>query len=438
MAMAAPSRTNSSIGVLRWGALLLLAGLSSPLYADIVSEIVARVPASPRSFEQIMSDLAALPATGRARLKTIGASVQGRPLVMAEVSDFQSTYPQSTLFIIARQHGTEAAGSESALALLQHFALAPTSLEREILRHLRIVAVPVANPDGMVSRRRANANGVDLNRDWGSLSQPETRLIEAAVRGERPDAILDLHELPAASGKEAYQENFVETTGRSEALCPNLVRRTKQISAALTDWLRTLGYPLNVYYDYPGENLALCHRYFGLKQQYPTFLCEAKNGKGRTLAVRAGFHVVAALVVANYIMHDRAGPRPIAPVETSGAQPEKAGRAAAEPQTVEPSVPAEPAEVQISLEPQAATGQGAARLHVRVQGGEDFAYVELAVDGKIRALSNLRDNTWPLNFGALPAGRYQITVTAYGPGDMQMASRELAVEVTGETLTAGH
>ncbi len=435
--MAASSRTNSITGAIRWGAVLLLAGLSSSLYADIVGDIVARVPASPRSFERIMGDLGALPGTGRARLTTMGASVQGRPLVMAEVSDFQSTYPQSTLFIIARQHGTEAAGSESALALLQHFAAAPTSLEAEILKHLRIVAVPVANPDGMVNRRRSNANGVDLNRDWGNLSQPETRLIEAAVRRERPDAILDLHELPASSGREAYQENFVETTGRSEALSPHLYRRTKQMSAALTDWLRTLGYPLNVYYDYPGENLALCHRYFGLRQQYPTFLCEAKNGEGRTLAVRAGFHVIAALVVANYIMHDRAGQTPVAPTENSRSQPEKAGTAEAPGEVAPRPTAVEPAEVQASLEPQPAAGQGGARLHVRVQGGEDFAYVELAVDGKIRALSNLRDNTWPLNFGSLPAGQYQIKITAYGPGDIEMASRELAVQVTGERLAAG-
>jgi hypothetical protein len=432
--MPASSRNNRISGLPRWAAVLLLAAAASSLSADIVSDIVARVPTSPRSFEQVMSALAALPATGRCKLTTLGRTPQGRPLVMAEVTDFQSTYPQSTLFIIGRQHGTEAAGSESALALLQHFAAAPTQLEQDILKYLRLVAVPVANPDGMAGHHRDNANGVDLNRDWGRLSQPETRLIEAAVRRERPNAILDLHELPAESSKAAYQENFLETTGTCEALSPTLCRRAQQISTALIGWLRTFGYPLHVYYDYPGDSFALCHRYFGLKQQYPTFLCEAKNGEGRTLPVRAGFHVVAALVVANYIMHDGLGPAPAA--AGTGAPPPEGVRQAAAPQPEIKPPPPEPAEVHVNLEPAPAGGKQDARLHVRVQGGEDFSYVELSVGGRTRALSNLRDNTWPLDLGALPVGQYRLRVAAYDLRDQELASRELAVQVTGESVLA--
>ena len=419
---------------LRWlalAAIMCLGGMARSGSADIVSDIVGRVPSSPHSFDQVMQELAALPATGRCKLSVLGKTSEGRPIVMAEVTDFQSTYPQSTLFIIGRQHGNEAAGTESSLALLQQFAAAPTDLEKDILKYLRIVAVPVANPDGMAHGKRDNANGADLNRDWATRSQTETRVIDAAVRAERPDAVMDLHELPTESGKASYQENFLETEGSCDALPPQLSRRAKQISTALASWVRTFGYPLNVYYDYAGESIALCHRYFAFKEQYPTFLCEAKNGPGRTLPKRAGYHIIAALVVANYLMHDGAGQAPAAPAPAAVKQPD----AAQPPATPQAEVKRAPAEVHVSLEPQAG-GKREARLHVQVQGGEDFSYVELSVSGQTRALSNLRDNTWPLNAGSLPAGEYQVKVTAYGPGETELASRELAVKMTGDSVLA--
>jgi len=410
----------------------MLLALAAPLSAEIVADVVARCPASPRSLSEVMAALDRLQATGRCTLTRLGNTPQGRPLVMAEVTDFQSPYRKATLLLIARQHGNEPAGTEAALALLEHFATAPTALEQEILKFLRLAAIPVANPDGAAVGRRVNANGVDLNRDWAALSQPETRMIDAAVRRLQPDAILDLHELPANSAKDSYAENFVETTGSSAALPSLLCQRTQQITKALTSWLRTFGYNHNVYYDYPGDNLMLCHRYFGLYQQYPTFLCEAKSGPGRPLRTRVGFHVVSALVVANYIMHEGAA----GPAATSDPAATTT-KMAASAEAAQPSAPApEPVQVQVSLDPAEGARRQEARLHVQVQGGEGFSYVELSVGGKTRALSNLRDNLWPLNLGSLPPGTYQVRVTAYAEGEAEMASREITVQVTEQSVLA--
>ncbi|HEY3397350.1 MAG TPA: M14 family zinc carboxypeptidase [Armatimonadota bacterium] len=397
-----------------------------PASADIVREILARVPASPRSLTQLNAALAALPATGRCRLHQLALTSQGRPLVMAEVTDFSYPGPKATIFIIGRQHGSEAAGSESTLAILQQFAEAPTPLEQDILKYLRILAVPVANPDGAAINRRANANGVDLNRDWAQLTQVETRAITAAIALEKPQAVVDLHELPASSGKASYQENFLETIGACPAIPTGLSRRTKAISTGISTWLHTLGYPLNVYYDYPGDSLALCHRQLGLHQKFPTFLCEAKNGAGRTLPVRAGFHVVSVLVIANYLMHDGV---------TESAAPAAAAPAATPPPPSGPA-PAAPVQMTVSFQPEAAPNHRKAQLHVQVEGGDSFSYVEVAVGGRTRALSNLRENTWPLDLGTLPVGRHPVTVTAYGAGDTEIATRQLAVEVTENSVVA--
>ena len=416
-----------------WLGVLVALGLGSAVSADIVSDIIARVPLAPRSFDQVITDLKALPTSGRCQLTTLGHTSEGRPIVMAEVTDFSSTSPQVTLFIVARQHGNEPAGTEATLAVLQQFCAAPTALEQDILKYLRVFAVCVANPDGAAHDRRHNGNDADLNRDWLNRSQTETRVLQAAIAAARPDALMDLHELPAEASKASYQENFVETEGVCEAFPGPVCHGAKQISAALGTWLRTFGYPLNVYYDYGTESNALCHRYVATRDHCPTFLCEAKNGPGRTLPVKAGYEAVAELVVANYLMHAGTSAAP-APVEVAVKQPEAAATGEpAKPVPAPAAEPAKPAEVQVKLEPE--SGKREARLLVQVQGGADFSYVELDVAGKTRALSNLRDNTWPLNLGSLTAGEYQVKVTAYGPGDMELASRELAVKVTSDSVS---
>ena len=392
--------------------------------ADLLSDLVARCPASPRSFAEVLDVLARLDDSPRCQVFQIGESAQGRPLLMAEVTDDQSPYPRATLLIIARQHGNERAGTETALALLEHYVAAPTAAEREILKYLRLVAIPVANPDGAVAERRDNARGVDLNRDWSDLSQPETQAIDAIVRQLQPDAILDLHELPAASGKPAYATNFVETIGAADGIPREVSGCTRAVTAALTAWTRTYDYPLNVYYD-EGGNLDLCHRYFGLRRHFPTFLCEAKTGGGRSLRDRVGFQALCALVVANQVMHRRA-----AQGQGTSASPTPAASppAATAATTPAPPSPAPPATVQVRFVPGADARGG--EVLASVQGGENVSYVELTVAGRTRAISNQRDNSWSLDLAALTPGEHEMTVTAYGPGEAPLASAGLKLVVS--------
>jgi predicted deacylase len=58
--------------------------------------------------------------------------------------------------------------------------------------------VPLANPDGFVMGHwRHNLGGVDLNRDWGPFTQPETRALSAAITAEAARgpilAVIDFH-----------------------------------------------------------------------------------------------------------------------------------------------------------------------------------------------------------------------------------------------------
>jgi predicted deacylase len=62
----------------------------------------------------------------------------------------------------------------------------------------QFLIVPLLNPDGVARGHwRANRGAVDLNRDWGAFTQPETRAVKAWLDAlpptVRPVAMIDFH-----------------------------------------------------------------------------------------------------------------------------------------------------------------------------------------------------------------------------------------------------
>ena len=53
-----------------------------------------------------------------------------------------------------------------------------------------ISIVPILNPDGALNYTRNNLNGIDLNRDFLNLSQPESRLLNNLYESVEPDFVL--------------------------------------------------------------------------------------------------------------------------------------------------------------------------------------------------------------------------------------------------------
>ena len=97
------------------------------------------------------------------------------------------------VFVNANIHGDEWEGTDAALRLIQDYA---TSTDPEVLATLestRISLVVSMNPDGRVGRTRANSAGFDLNRDFITAAQPETRAVRDAIVRTQPMLLLDLH-----------------------------------------------------------------------------------------------------------------------------------------------------------------------------------------------------------------------------------------------------
>ncbi len=149
--------------------------------------------------------------------RVIGTSVLGRPIRAWRLGDPGA---RTTAVAVATLHGDEPA-------------------PRRILEQLRdgppvsgvdLWVVPRVNPDGLVRGTRANAHGVDLNRNfryaWKALdgavesgpaagSEPETRALMRFLRRVQPDRVVSFHQpLHGVDRYDAKRPRFVRRLAR--------------------------------------------------------------------------------------------------------------------------------------------------------------------------------------------------------------------------------
>ena len=111
------------------------------------------------------------------RRETIGRSVEGRPLTALKSVPSAKASPREYVLFLGRQHPPEVTGALAMLTFLET-VFSDRPLAVAFRERFHIVAVPMINPDGVAHGHwRHNANGVDLNRDWGRFTQPETRSV---------------------------------------------------------------------------------------------------------------------------------------------------------------------------------------------------------------------------------------------------------------------
>ena len=110
---------------------------------------------------------------------TVGRSVQGRPVYLAETAD----RPEFVLFI-GRQHPPEVTGAIGMKSFMKT-VFADTELARQFRERFKLGVVPLMNPDGVANGHwRHNDGGKDLNRDWGPFGHPETRAVIGWVEAQ--------------------------------------------------------------------------------------------------------------------------------------------------------------------------------------------------------------------------------------------------------------
>ena len=96
----------------------------------------------------------------------LGRSVEGRPINLVELGDG----PRWVAVIGGIHQGNEANTTNLVNLLLEHFR---ENLD-QIPDGVGLAFIPDLNPDGAAAGTRANANGVDLNRNWDADWQPDS------------------------------------------------------------------------------------------------------------------------------------------------------------------------------------------------------------------------------------------------------------------------
>ncbi|KAA1259190.1 Zinc carboxypeptidase [Rubripirellula obstinata] len=126
----------------------------------------------------------------------IGKSVRERPIYELKIGNPNAG---DSIFILSRQHPPEVTGTIGMMLFVEALC-ADTPLAKDFREKFQTVCVPIANPDGVARGYwRANANGVDLNRDWLQFTQPETQTIRDSMLrlqrtgNGRPWLFLDFH-----------------------------------------------------------------------------------------------------------------------------------------------------------------------------------------------------------------------------------------------------
>ncbi len=134
-------------------------------------------------------------ATGRARVKLLGKSVERRNM---ELLTFGSESDDAVkLWVIAQQHPGETMAGWFAEGLIGRLLSEEDPLVVALLEHARIFVVPCMNPDGAtLGNHRTNAVGKDLNRSWWEASaeqSPEVLAVRTALYEHGVDFFLDVH-----------------------------------------------------------------------------------------------------------------------------------------------------------------------------------------------------------------------------------------------------
>ncbi|MES2643529.1 MAG: DUF2817 domain-containing protein [Myxococcota bacterium] len=146
--------------------------------------------------EVVAERLGALVGTD-ATLVQLGEALSGEPILALRIGK-----GSRALRLLGGHHGNEGSSVEVALAVAEAFVGGVAALPPDT----ELWVVPAVNPDGLLANTRANAAGIDLNRnyawEWSDadalngtapFSEPETRAIRALARARSFDAGLSLH-----------------------------------------------------------------------------------------------------------------------------------------------------------------------------------------------------------------------------------------------------
>lgn len=221
-----------------------------------------------------------------ARRKVIGQSLDGRPI---EAIGFGAPDAPRLILLLGRQHPPEVTGAYA----MEPFVLALAAMlkaDPDLARRYQVLAVPLVNPDGVaLGHWRANRGGIDLNRDWGRFTQPETRAVRdflgALPAAVRPAIMIDFH----STGRNLFYVQGEEATAAQARF--------------VTDWLggkeaAFAGYPFTIERTNANPGSGTSKNWFHATYAIPALTYEVGDGTPQAEAAAAAAELARALLPA--------------------------------------------------------------------------------------------------------------------------------------------
>ena len=152
---------------------------------------------------------------------SIGQSREGRPIQSLRIG---AGNDQKMLMVISRQHPPEVTGYLAMKAFIETICS-----EEEVAKVFRktytTYVVPLANPDGVDNGHwRHSSAGIDLNRDWMNVNQPEVAAIQQFMKdksaaGGKFYFAVDFH----STWEDIYYTINPELEGNMPGLVPKMI-----------------------------------------------------------------------------------------------------------------------------------------------------------------------------------------------------------------------
>lgn len=217
----------------------------------------------------VAQNLARWSALSGAPVFTLGTSHDGRAIEAIRLG--RADAPRLVI-LLGRQHPPEVTGAIAMEAFVD--ALVGRA---GLLGDVQVLVVPMLNPDGVVRGHwRANRGASDLNRDWGSFTQPETRSVKAWLdrlpRGVRPVLMVDFH---------STHTNLFYVQGDDEASAAQ-----QRFRAAWLDGRENAlaGYPFTIEPRNANPGSGTAKNWFHATYAIPAYTYEVADDTGREAA----------------------------------------------------------------------------------------------------------------------------------------------------------
>lgn len=166
------------------------AALARELFQTYASYRLPHITSRRFTQAEMLEWLAPLNSAGLFTTTPLGTSTEGRTVSLLGLGK-----GDVRVLLWSQMHGDESTATMALLDILNFFLREPRhEVTRTILDSLRLLLIPMLNPDGAERFQRRTAQAIDMNRDALKLETPEARILKETRDKFDPQFGFNLHD----------------------------------------------------------------------------------------------------------------------------------------------------------------------------------------------------------------------------------------------------